>query len=364
MIKKKKVAFIIPCLEAGGAERVAVTLAQKFTNENDVFLIVLNKTKTTYTINAHIQIHFLKEAYIPSKNWLMALKNNFVFVKKIIKIAKANQIETLIGFTTTANILVLLSSFFLKGTSFISERNNPEVYQLSFLRKISIRILYPFADGLIVQTSFSKNYFQNFLKNQKIQIIPNPIDDDLFLRREGYGDRENVFLTVGRLDTNKNQKLLLEAFANLNTKNWKLILVGDGDLKIEYQMLAKKLGIADKVEFVGNVANIEAYYNRAKLFVFTSQSEGFPNALLEALSFGIPCIASDCNSGPSEIIQHRENGFLFEINNQKQLEKQMIELMENGMLRLKFSTNAIQSMAKYHPDAIYKKWESLVFKPK
>lgn len=129
-------------------------------------------------------------------------------------------------------------------------------------------------------------------------------------------------------------------------------------------MLAKKLGIADKVEFVGNVANIEAYYNRAKLFVFTSQSEGFPNALLEALSFGIPCIASDCNSGPSEIIQHRENGFLFEINNQKQLEKQMIELMENGTLRLKFSTNAIQSMAKYHPDVIYKKWESLVFKPK
>lgn len=362
MIKKKKIAFIIPSLEAGGAERVAVTLAQKFINENDVFLIVLNKTITTYTIDPRIQIQFLKEAYIPSKNWLIAIKNNFIFVKKLIKTAKVNQIEALIGFTTTANILVLLSSFFLKGTFFISERNNPEVYQLPFLRKISIRILYPFTNALIVQTSFSKNYFQIFLKTRKIQIIPNPIDENLFFRREKYGNRENIILTVGRLDTNKNQKLLLEAFANLNTKNWKLILVGDGALKIEYQMLAKKLGIADKVDFIGIVTNIETYYNRAKLFVFPSQSEGFPNALLEALSFGIPCIASDCNSGPSEMIQHKENGFLFEINNQKQLEKQMTALMENEALRLKFSSNAIQSTAKYHPDEIYKQWESLLHK--
>ncbi|QKJ64450.1 glycosyltransferase family 4 protein [Flavobacterium sp. M31R6] len=361
MIKKKKVAFIIPSLEAGGAERVAVTLANKFINENEVFLLVLNKTKTMYTVDNSIQIHFLKEAYIPSVNWFIALKNNFRFIKQLIKIVRHNKIDILISFTTTANILVILSNFFIKSASYISERNNPEVYQLSLFRKISVRILYHFTDALIVQASFSKKYFQHFLKPKKIQIIPNPIDENLLSRREEYGKRDNIILTVGRLDANKNQKLLLEAFANLNTKNWRLVLVGDGVLKTEYQMLAKRLGIANKVDFIGTVSNIEDYYNSAKLFVFTSQSEGFPNALLEALSFGIPCIASDCNSGPSEMIKHTENGFLFENNNQKQLEKQMSKLMENEELRLKFSSNAIQSTAKYHPDEIYKQWKSLVF---
>jgi GalNAc-alpha-(1->4)-GalNAc-alpha-(1->3)-diNAcBac-PP-undecaprenol alpha-1,4-N-acetyl-D-galactosaminyltransferase len=360
MIKKKKIAFIIPSLEAGGAERVAVTLAQKFLNENDVFLIVLNKTKMMYSIDPQIQIHFLKETYIPSSNLLIALKSNCTFVKKLIKTVKTNQIDTVVGFTTTVNILVLLSSFFLKITSFISERNNPEVYQIPFLRKTFIRILYPFANAFIVQTSFSKNYFQNFLKTKKILVIPNTINENLLCKREEYSQRENIILTVGRLDANKNQKLLLEAFANLNIKNWKLILVGDGILKVEYQMLAKDLGISDKVDFIGTVTNIETYYNRAQIFIFTSLSEGFPNALLEALSFGIPCIASDCNSGPSEMIQHKENGFLFEMNNQKQLEKYMSELMENEVLRQKFSSNAIQSTTKYHSDEIYKQWESLI----
>jgi GalNAc-alpha-(1->4)-GalNAc-alpha-(1->3)-diNAcBac-PP-undecaprenol alpha-1,4-N-acetyl-D-galactosaminyltransferase len=362
MIKKKKVAFIIPNLEAGGAERVAVTLAQKFATKNDVFLLVLNKTKVMYTIDTNIQIQFLKEDYIPSRNWFIALKSNFIFIKKIIKSAKDNQIDILIGFTTTGNILCILSSFFLKTASYISERNNPEMTQLSFFRKLCIRILYPYADALIVQTDFSKNYFQNFLKPQKIQIIPNPINENLLSKREEYKNRENIILNVGRLDDNKNQKLLLEAFANLNTKNWKLILVGDGVLKTEYQVLAKNLNISDKVDFIGTVNDIENYYNRAKLFVFTSQSEGFPNALLEALSFGIPCISSDCNSGPSEMIQHKENGFLFENNNQKQLEKQLVELIENETLRLKFSKIAIQSTTNYHIDEVYKQWDSLVFR--
>jgi GalNAc-alpha-(1->4)-GalNAc-alpha-(1->3)-diNAcBac-PP-undecaprenol alpha-1,4-N-acetyl-D-galactosaminyltransferase len=360
MVKKKKIAFVIPCFEAGGAERVAITLANKFIDQNEVFIIALNKTKIIYTIEKSIQIQYLNDTYIPSPNWFIAIKNNIGLTHKLIKIVKDNQINILISFTTTSNLLAVLCRFYLKIKVYICERNNPEKSQLSYLRKICSRILYPFADGLIVQTSFSKKYFQKFIKSEKIQIIPNPIDGNLISLKEDYNKRANIILNVGRMDDNKNQKLLLEAFSNLNIKNWRLIFVGDGILRMEFQILAKKIGITDKVDFIKTVANIEYYYNRAKLFVFTSKSEGFPNALLEAMSFGIPCIASDCNSGPSEIIQHNENGFLFEVNNQKQLEKQIMALMENEGLRLKFSKNAIQSTSKYNSDEIYKQWKSII----
>jgi GalNAc-alpha-(1->4)-GalNAc-alpha-(1->3)-diNAcBac-PP-undecaprenol alpha-1,4-N-acetyl-D-galactosaminyltransferase len=360
MRENKKIALVIPSIEAGGAERVAITLSQLFLDKNEVVLIVLNKTKTDYFIDPNVHVHFLKESYVPSSNWYIAIKNNCTFIQKIIQISRLHQIDILFSFTTTANILVLLSSFFLKTTTIISERNNPEVYELTTLRKILIRILYPFANEFVVQTAFSKSYYQKKINHKNIQIIQNPIDENLILKRKEYTGRENIILNVGRLDENKNQKLLLEAFANINNKNWKLIFVGDGNLKIEYQNLARKLGIASKVDFIGTVNNIETFYNQAKIFVFTSQSEGFPNALLEALSFGVPSISSDCKSGPSEMIQHKENGFLFETNNQKQLEKYIRILMDDESLRQKFSSRSILSSAKYHSNDIFKQWELLL----
>ena len=357
---RKKIAFLIPSLSSGGAERVVVSLANKFANKFEVFLIVLNETKTVYDVDKEVNLIYLQEKYSPSNSLIKAITSNVIFVKKIVKTARKNQIDILIGFTTSVNILSIISSRFLKRPNLISERNNPEVYVPNIFWRILRNFCYPFTNGLIVQTDVIKGFYQKIIQESKIKIIPNPIDEIILSVRKDYSERENVILTVGRLDANKNQRLLIEAFANLNVVNWKLVIVGDGILREEYIKLTSSLGISDKVDFVGNISNVSDYYNKAKIFVFTSQSEGFPNALLEAMSFGLPCISTDCPSGPSEIIKNNENGYLIEVNNRIQLEGQMTNLMTNQRLCLEFSAKALLSIDKYKLQEIYKHWEILI----
>jgi GalNAc-alpha-(1->4)-GalNAc-alpha-(1->3)-diNAcBac-PP-undecaprenol alpha-1,4-N-acetyl-D-galactosaminyltransferase len=357
---KKKIAFLIPSLSPGGAERVVVSLANKFTNKFEVFLMVINKAETVYYIHKDVNIIYLQEKYTPSTSLIEAIKSNIIYVKKIVKIAKTNQIDILIGFTTSVNILTVISSRILNKPNLISERNNPEVYVPNTFWRILRNFLYPFTNGLIVQTELIKGFYQKTIQENKIKIIPNPMDEIMLSKRNEYRERENIILTVGRLDANKNQRLLIEAFANLNEGNWKLVIVGDGVLREEYEKLTVSLGIADKVEFTGNVYNVWDYYNQAKIFVFTSQSEGFPNALLEAMSFGLPCISSDCPSGPSEIIKDSENGYLIEVNNRKLLEKELTYLMSNPDLCKNFSYKALLSTDKFKIQEIYKQWETLI----
>lgn len=362
MTQKKKIAFLIPSLSTGGAERVVVLLANKFIEKFEVFVIVLNKTETVYSVDKEVTIIYLQEKYLPSSSLFEAIKSNFVYVKKICKTVKTNQIDILIGFTTSVNILTIISSMFLNKPNLISERNNPEVSVPNIFWKFFRDLTYPFTNGLIVQTDFNRKFYQKIIKKNKIKVIPNPIDKSIFSARKDYCERENIILTVGRLDVNKNQRLLFEAFTNLNVGNWKLVIAGDGVLREEYKKLTAYLGIADKVDFVGNVANVSDYYNKAKIFVFTSKSEGFPNALLEAMSFGLPCISTDCPSGPSEIIKNNENGFLIDVNNKSQLEKKLTDLMNNPKLCIEFSAKALKSTERFEIQEIYKQWETLILK--
>jgi GalNAc-alpha-(1->4)-GalNAc-alpha-(1->3)-diNAcBac-PP-undecaprenol alpha-1,4-N-acetyl-D-galactosaminyltransferase len=359
---KNKIAFLIPSLSPGGAERVVVSLVNKFANKFEVFLIVLNKTETFYNVDKEVNLIYLQEKYTPSTSLIEAIKSNVIYVKKIVKISKKNQIDLLIGFTTSVNILSIISARVLKKPNLISERNNPEVFVPNTYWRILRNFWYPSANGLIVQTEFIKGFYRKTIQENKIKIIPNPIDEIILSTRKDYSERENVILTVGRLDANKNQRLLIEAFANLNVGNWKLVIAGDGVLREEYRKLTASLGIADQVDFVGNVNNISDYYNQAKIFVFTSQSEGFPNALLEAMAFGLPCISTDCPSGPSEIIKNNENGFLIDVNNKSQLEKKLTDLMNNPKLCIEFSTKALKSTERFEIQEIYKEWETLILK--
>lgn len=362
MVQKKKIAFLIPSLSPGGAERVIVILANKFASNFEVFLIVFYKSETLYSIDEKVKLIYLQEKYSPSSSLIGAIRSNLICLRKIIRICRSYKIDALIGFTTNVNVITILSSKLLRIPNLVSERNNPEVCIPNAFWRILRDFTYPFTNGLIVQTEFIKRFYKKKIQENKIKIIPNPIDEIMLSARRGYCERENIIFTIGRLDANKNQRLLIEAFANLKVENWKLIIAGDGVLRDEYQKITKSLGITDKVNFVGNINNVSDYYNKAKIFAFTSQSEGFPNALLEAMSFGLPCISTDCPSGPSEIIKDNENGYLIEVNNRQQLEDRLNILMNKPNLCSEFSAKALMSTEKFRIQEIYKQWESLIMK--
>jgi GalNAc-alpha-(1->4)-GalNAc-alpha-(1->3)-diNAcBac-PP-undecaprenol alpha-1,4-N-acetyl-D-galactosaminyltransferase len=356
-LMKNKIVFLITSLNSGGAERNLVNLINSFSSKYEVHLILFYNEPKFYKLDKEIVIYHLNDKYSPSKNVFQSVKQNISFLRKIIAIFKSNKYNLVISFTTNVNILSILAAKYLSVPCIISERNNPEVYVPNTSWRILRNLSYPFSNGLIVQTDLIKSFYQKIVPQEKIIVIPNPIAENLYSLRKTYNERQNIILTVGRIDANKNQRILIEAFANLNTENWKLIIAGDGVLKEEYKKLTETLGIAAKVDFVGNVQNIWDYYNQAKIFAFTSNSEGFPNALLEAMSFGLPCVSTDCPSGPSEIIVNDENGYLTELNNKEHLEKSLSKLISNPEICNQFSQNAIKYTQKFSLLEIKKLWE-------
>ena len=361
-MKKQKLAFIIPSLKAGGAERVVSTLSNQLIHDFEVIIVVLYKCTPFYPLDDRIQLIYIKDVYTAQQTFFQTIKNNISFVNLIYKQLKGLNIDVIIGFTTTANMYAVMSAKRLKTPSIISERIHPEYGSISKMWYRIRKFLYPKTSYLVVQTQDIKNYFKTFVEEDRIVIINNPLAPELVKQRHIKTTKTNTIITVGRLTDQKNQELLIRAFSNSNFKSWQLIIIGDGEYREKYTHLIKELGIADHVKLVGNITNVADYYNEASIFALTSNYEGFPNALIEAMYFGLPCVSTDCPSGPSDIINDGENGFLFPVNDQIQLEKKLSILMSDSSIRNQFSKNALLSAAHFEVERIGKQWKLLIDK--
>lgn len=357
-MERKKIVFIIPSLTSGGAERVISILANRLLEFYDVKIILLYKSKPFYSLDERINVEFCKSSYNRKFNFFKSIINHAYMIKQIFRFTKDQDI--VIGFTTTCNIYAIISSKILKIPCIISERINPN-YSIENKFWNSIRKkAYPKSDKIVLQTKDIKDYYKKFINVNKLKIIPNPIDPELQKHANLNQVRENIILAVGRFTKQKNHQLLINAFSNISHKNWKLMIVGDGEEKQAYLELIKNLNEEKSVFLIEKTTEIHKEYNRAKIFTLTSDYEGFPNVLIEAMSFGIPSISSDCPTGPSDIIEHNKNGLLFPVNDQKILETQLIELMNNEELRMILSKNAVNSVSRLNADNIVSQWRTII----
>lgn len=279
-------------------------------------------------------------------------------IKKLKKIHKEYAIDITISFLTTVNVFNIISAKWSGIPCIISERNNPVVNPPRGVWKILKLLTYRYASLLVVQTMANKAYHSKYLNEKSIEIVPNPLASELIGLRDRKKNSKKQILTVGRLDKNKSQDLLLRAFSNIRIKeDWQVILVGDGDQMKNYCSLAAELRIENKIKFEGKQHDISRYYNEASIFVFTSKSEGFPNVLIEALHFGLPIVSTNCPNGPSELIDHGKNGFLIPIDNQPELEEKLKLLINDSSLRADFSQAAIESASKFTPNQVKRLWQ-------
>ena len=346
-----KIAFLISSLNAGGAERVLSLLANELSLTKDIVIITLSQDEPFYKLNDSITIKHLG-VLNSGTNPLKAILSNLVLIYKITSLIKSLRIKSLICFMTTSNILGIISGKFLSNINVtISERANPnfeDVGYWNFLR----RKTYKLADRLVVQSEEISNYFKSIIDERKISIISNPIE----IIETNKLKKRKIILTVGRVDANKNQEQIIRSFSKVKQEEWKLIICGDGTLLSKLKELVISLNMNDAVEFKGIVKNIERQYERASIFAFSSLSEGFPNVLLEAMSYECACISTDCPTGPSMLIKNNVNGFLIPLADEISYTNHLQKLIDEEKTRNIFVSNAKSSLEHYSLNKVAEQW--------
>ncbi|MFV0194102.1 glycosyltransferase family 4 protein [Empedobacter falsenii] len=345
----KKICLIIPSLRHGGAERVISVLANEWVkNPNcEVNLLLLTKQDHFYNIDSRVNIIEPQKLY--TKNSISKLFYTiwvFWFIRN--KIYKLNPTSVL-SFCERYNNIVLLALLGIKIPIFVSDRNNPS-NNLGLIHEYLRKKLYKKAKGIIAQTETAKTILFNKTGNLNIKAIPNPLRG---IKDHNDIIKENIIMNVGRFELQKNQKELIEIFSQLELKkDWKLRIIGVGSLKSDLEETIREKKLEDQVELLDFQKNIDEYFQQAKIFAFTSIYEGFPNALSEAMANGLASIAYDCPTGPSELIQHNENGYLIPLHNKEEYIKQLQLLVDDENLRQRISMNAKNVKTKFSSQTI------------
>ena len=344
---KKTICLTIPSLQAGGMERVMSELAKYFSGkiELEIHLILYGITREIFfTIPDKIIVH--RPIFRFNNRWRLYYTFKTLFYLR--KTIKSINPHCILSFGEYWNNFVLLSIIGLKHPIFVSDRSQPDK-SLGWLHDRLRHWLYPRANGIILQTEKAKEIYLWKNHHQNIAIIGNPIKE-----LNGYSpqeEREKNILMVGRLIKSKHQDKLIEMFANVKLPGWKLIIAGYDHLKQEnlerLKKLAKDLNIENQVVFPGKIENIDEIYSRSSVFAFTSSSEGFPNAIGEAMAAGLPVVAFDCIAGPSEMISDGYNGYLIPLHNYELFQSRMYSLMTDEKLRKQLGVNARKSIRKF-----------------
>lgn len=360
-MESKNICFVIHSLQVGGMERVMSQIISYFTKTSsfNVHLVLYGiKREIFYEVPKEVIIHKPKFEFDNSKRLSSTLKT-LRFLRR--KIKEIDPISVL-SFGERWNNLVLLSLSGLKYPVYISDRSEPNK-NLGKVQNLLRDKLYPKAAGYIAQTAQAKEIAYNKNWNNNIVVIGNPINkvSDIITV-----EKKNIVLTVGRLIPTKHIDELIQIFRKIDSSDWQLVIVGGNSKNLslleEYKQLVCELKLEDRIHLVGSKTNVADYYKNAKIFAFTSSSEGFPNVIGEAMAYGLPVIAYDCMAGPSDLIMDQETGFLVEERNQQQYIENLKKLMDNSELRHKQGLRALKKIQDFDADAIAEKFFAFITK--
>jgi GalNAc-alpha-(1->4)-GalNAc-alpha-(1->3)-diNAcBac-PP-undecaprenol alpha-1,4-N-acetyl-D-galactosaminyltransferase len=353
-IHMKKLCLVLPSLSGGGMERVMSELAWFFVRKKyvETHLILLSRCAKFYTMPPEVVIHEPKFEFNNKLRILHTIRT-INYLRQKVKYLKP---DAILSFGEMYNSFVLLSTILMKIKIIVSDRSKPDK-KWGLLHEWLRKILYIKATGIISQTRYSKDFLKSITKHQNIIVIPNPV----MTFKQTNEKKQNIILNVGRLISSKRIDLLLDVFASCKFEDWKLWIIGDGPERRRLEEKSFELGIHNYVTFWGNRKDIETFYSKAKIFAFTSNSEGFPNALLEAMAAGLACISFDCIAGPSDLINDGENGYLIKNGNIKDYLTKLNNLINSPELIEQFSKRSIITTQEFEINKIGNKYFNYLF---
>jgi glycosyltransferase involved in cell wall biosynthesis len=355
---KPKILCIIQELNYGGAPKIMAFLANKLAlDEFEVFLLTYENSNAFQKLSSEVKHIY----FSPSSRSIFAIRR----VQQILKVRNViRQIkpDVIISFLIYPNIISIIASKGLKSKIIISERGDPNELHGWFPKLRDF--IYNFADGYVFQTAAAKNYFNQHIQKNAV-VIPNPAYISK-IPEKWRGIRENSIVHVGRFELlQKRQDLLIHAFKKIANKypDLKLIFFGDGDDEQQIKKCAVEAGLSDRIIFAGCVENIPEVIKKAKIFVLPSDHEGFPNALIEAMSIGLPCIATNSPPGAvAELIRNMENGILVNTNDVEALANAMELVLSNPDFAEHISENALKINTELDPELIISLWKNLIYR--
>lgn len=368
----KKVFFTIPSLEGGGAEKVMIYILKYLDKKKYMPTLILFEKKGQFMndLPKDITVYSLnKEKLLKGFRWLILLR--------LAGLLKDQKPDVVVSFMWYANIITLMSKFLgISNCGVIISERYPifvryERWLVEFLRRLSIRILYPMADIIIANSISMRDEIIRITRipHKKIVVVHNPVDtinlnrlsrDKIY--HQWYEENIPVIISIGRLSKEKGLSYLLKALDIISSDGFqlRLVILGKGAEEKELKKLAKDLDIDDRVEFFGFKNNPYKYLARSSAFILASLFEGFPNVLLEAIALGVPSIATRCPTGPDEIITDEVNGLLIPPADEKALANAIQKLLLDKDLRTKLGKAARKRAEDFRVEKIIKQYEDVI----
>ena len=356
----KKIVFHIHCLERGGAERVVSNLAGQFVNHGyEVYIATEEQGENEYEIDSKIhRVHVGLTKKQEQNGRILKFVDRIINLRRFLLDVKP---DIVIAFARKANYRALTATIGTGIPVVISIRISPVGWYDFPSDKIQIPLLFRRAAGCVFQTQEQKDFFPEYVQ-ERSRIILNAINP-VFIGNPIPEKREKVVVHSGRIVDFKNQQMLIRAFEKVHQKHPDYILkifgqdTHDGTWQ-KLEALIEQNQAWDYVKLMGGSNQLQKDMINGAVAAFSSDMEGMPNAMLEAMALGLPVVATDCPpGGPRMVITPEENGILVPVGDEDALAKAINRLIENPALADKMGRNAAKIGEKAGADVIFKEWE-------
>lgn len=354
----KKIMFYINAIHDGGAERVMINLTKYFSESGyDTVLVTSFRDKWEYTVPGHVRRLSLENVEIKQSRW----KRNLSRIYKLRQLCKKEKPDILVSFMAEPNFRAILATVGLPIKNLVSVRNDPQKEYGGRIGRVVGKYILPLADGCVFQTEEAKKWFPQRLQS-KSRVIYNSVKEDFYhiQRKTCKGE----IVTCGRLEKQKNHSLLIKTFAKIAREfpYATLKIYGEGSLKKELQQQINELHLQGKAFLMGATDHVEDVLKSADLFILSSDFEGMPNALMEAMAAGVPCISTDCPcGGPKELFGHSLKKQLVAVDDVETMTNSIEKIYIANVNSIKELENQLKNRAKlFYPDRVNKSWEKYI----